>query len=71
MIKKYKLVQPKNIDAIQYNGENLDEIYDFVGTNLLSLKGINLLKKGDFVVKTDENFSTYDEETFKKYYIEV
>lgn len=62
MIKKYKK-KPVTIKAVKYNGENIDEIVDFVDNdsliinNILSMIEINTLEgvmavcKGDYIIK--------------------
>ncbi len=63
-VKKYRQ-KPKIVTAIEYDGSNLEAIYDFVGTNLIGLKGISILKVGDFVVKLEDGtFGNWSKETF-------
>lgn len=69
-MQKYE-AKPKIVWAEQYDGTNLDKIHEFVGTNLLSLKGINMLKPGDFVVNKEGIFEVCSAEIFNKNYTEV
>ena len=65
MIKKYRK-KPIEIDAIQYTGNNVGEIENFVGTNLLhyntqeendyqlgipTLEGIMKASIGDYIIR--------------------
>ena len=58
--------KPEVIQAVQYNGDNVEEILDFVGT-----KKDNFMFpfKTDFIVKhTDGKFEVYTKEVFKHFY---
>jgi len=56
--------KPDVIQAVQYNGDNVKEILDFVGTDNFMFPF-----KTDFIVKhTDGKFEVYTKEIFTHFY---
>ena len=80
MIKKYKK-KPVIIEAVQYNGTNENEIYDFIGDKILSnkqglliptLEGTMIASVGDYVIKGIKGeFYPCKPDIFKQTYDEI
>ncbi len=84
MVKNYTK-RPVTIQAVQYTGDNIDEIIDFVGEEnmfissfsgienhyIKTLEGNHFMSKGDYVIRGVEGeFYPCKEHIFKKTYTE-
>lgn len=61
MIKKYRK-KPIEIDAIQYTGNNVSEIENFVGTNLLHYN----TQEKKWLSTRNSNFRRYNESFYRR-----
>lgn len=79
MIKKYQK-RPVVIEALQYTGENIDEVMAFLGHEfaineddglfISTLEGVMKASSGDFIIKgVDGEFYPCKEHIFKKTYV--
>ncbi len=84
-MKKYRK-KPIDVDAIQWTGENIDEICLFLGSNNLTIErsptknhlyfwtsqGMALAKKGDYIIKEiDGEFYPCKKDIFAKTYEKI
>ncbi|RMI79777.1 hypothetical protein ABNB56_07210 [Streptococcus iniae] len=84
-MKKYRK-KPIEVDAIQWTGENIDEMCLFLGSNNLTIErsptknhlyfwtsqGMALAKKGDYIIKEiDGEFYPCKEKIFSKTYDKI
>ena len=81
MVKKY-IKKPMPIEAVQYTGNNIDEVQDFCVNSFIedgmlhvnTREGMMVAphRVGDYVVKdTDKSFFICDKHMFKEMYEEV
>lgn len=69
MIKKY-VNRPMTIEAIQYDGKNIDEVQNFCHEKIDEM--CSVLEVGDYVVKDGHGcFSTCEKNLFQKKYEEL
>lgn len=84
-MKKYRK-KPIDVDAIQWTGENIDEMCLFLGSNNLTIErsptknhlsfwtsqGMALAKKGDYIIKEiDGEFYPCKKDIFAKTYEKI
>lgn len=73
--------KPVIVDAIQYDGDNVDELIEFAGDRLLldflpqskapcldSVDGTRVILGGDWIIKHDGSLYYMNDETFKVLY---
>lgn len=60
--------KPTEVEAIQYDGDNKKEIFEFTkGETLTRLfPGHSIIEKGDWIVKEENKFYLYSPEMFEK-----
>lgn len=83
MVKKYIEKEPTAFEAIQWTGNNLDEIKDFIGKDggpdvsgqvilLMNSSGGSAVQEGDWIIRNPGTGEFYEmaDVYFKKYYKE-
>ena len=69
MIKRY-VNKPIEIEAVQYDGNNINEVQDFCHEKIEEM--FNALEIGDYVMKDNKGcFSTCENNLFQKNYEEL
>lgn len=69
MIRRY-INKPIAIEAVQYDGNNIDEVQDFCHEKIDEM--CSALEVGDYIVKDERGcFSTYEKHLFQRKYEEL
>ena len=60
--------KPIEVEAIQYNGNNKNQILEFTNGNTLAylFSGHSIIGKNDWIVKKENKFYLYPPEIFEK-----
>lgn len=83
MIKEY-MIRPPTFKAIQYTGNNVDELKAFVGDKLvcnidnptqfsiIPVSGYcTNISEGDYILKRKDGFCIFEEKYFNEFFMEV
>ena len=67
-VKMKYIHKPIEVDAIQYNGDNKEEILEFTKGDALTylFPGHSIINKNDWIVKKENKFYIYPPEIFEK-----